>query len=76
MGLMGRGGSVVTGDYSEGANGFWIEKGEIAHPVAEVTIASNLKDMFLNMTPASDLEFRGAVNAPTLRIEGMTVAGS
>ena len=76
MGLMGRGGSVVTGDYSEGANGYWIEKGEIAHPVTEVTVASNLKDMFTNMTPANDLEFRGAVNAPTLRIEGMTVAGS
>lgn len=76
MGLMGRGGSVVTGDYSEGANGYWIEKGEIAHPVTEVTVASNLKDMFMNMTPANDLEFRGAVNAPTLRIEGMTVAGS
>ncbi|MEM7425376.1 MAG: TldD/PmbA family protein [Pseudomonadota bacterium] len=76
MGLMGRGGSVVTGDYSEGANGYWIENGEIAHPVSEVTIASNLKDMFLNMSPANDLEFRGAVNAPTLRVEGMTVAGS
>ncbi len=76
MGLMGRGGSVITGDYSEGANGFWIENGEITHPVTEVTIASNLKDMFLNITPANDLEFRGAVNAPTLRVEGMTVAGS
>lgn len=76
MGLMGRGGSVVTGDYSEGANGFWIENGKIAHPVTEVTIAGNLADMYRALTPASDLEFKGAVNAPTLRVEGMTVAGS
>ncbi len=76
MGLMGRGGSVITGDYSEGANGFWIENGKISHPVTEVTIAGNLADMYKALTPASDLEFKGAVNAPTLRIEGMTVAGS
>ncbi|MEM8689145.1 MAG: TldD/PmbA family protein [Pseudomonadota bacterium] len=76
MGLMGRGGSVITGDYSEGANGFWIENGEITHPVTEVTIAGNLADMYKAVTPADDLEFKGAVNAPTLRIEGMTVAGS
>lgn len=76
MGLMGRGGSVITGDYSEGANGFWIENGEIAHPVTEVTIAGNLAEMYQALTPADDLEFKGAVNAPTLRIEGMTVAGS
>ncbi|NNF80860.1 MAG: TldD/PmbA family protein, partial [Rhizobiales bacterium] len=76
MGLMGRGGSVVTGDYSEGANGFWIENGKITHPVTEVTIAGNLADMYQALTPADDLEFKGAVNAPTLRIEGMTVAGS
>ncbi len=76
MGLMGRGGSTITGDYSEGANGFWIENGEITHPVTEVTVASNLAEMFKNLTPANDLEFRGAVNAPTLRVEGMTVGGS
>lgn len=76
MGLMGRGGSVVTGDYSEGANGFWIENGKIAHPVTEVTIAGNLADMYKALIPANDLQFRGAVNAPTVRIEGMTVAGS
>ncbi len=76
MGLMGRGGSVVTGDYSEGANGFWIKNGQITHPVTEVTIAGNLADMYKALTPADDLEFKGAVNAPTLRIEGMTVAGS
>ncbi|MEP6829037.1 MAG: metallopeptidase TldD-related protein, partial [Rhizomicrobium sp.] len=55
---------------------FWIENGEIAYPVSEVTIAGNLKDMFLHLTPASDLEFRHGTNAPTCRIEGMTIAGS
>lgn len=74
--LMGMGVNGVTGDYSRGASGFWIEKGKIAYPVAEVTIAGNLKDMFLNLTPASDLVFRYGTNAPTIRIEGMTVAGA
>jgi PmbA protein len=74
--LMGMGVNLVTGDYSRGASGFWIENGEIAYPVAEVTIAGNLKDMFLHLTPANDLEFRYGSNAPTLRLEGMTIAGS
>src|SRR5262249_27517804 len=74
--LMGMGVNGVTGDYSRGASGFWIESGKIAFPVAEVTIAGNLKDMFANLTPANDLEFRYGTNAPTLRIEGMTVAGA
>ncbi len=73
--MMGRGISMVTGDYSRGATGFWIENGKITDPVSEVTIAGNLKDMFMNMTPADDLEFRFGTNAPTLRIDGMTVAG-
>ncbi len=73
--LMGMGVNPVTGDYSRGASGFWIENGAIAHPVSEVTVAGNLKDMFLNLTPADDLEFRHGVNAPTIRIDGMTVAG-
>ncbi|MBM3533137.1 MAG: TldD/PmbA family protein [Alphaproteobacteria bacterium] len=73
--LMGHGINMVTGDYSRGAAGFWIESGKLAYPVSEVTVAGNLKDMFLKMTPANDLEFKMAVNAPTLRIEGMTVAG-
>jgi len=59
-----------------GASGFWIENGKIAYPVAEVTIAGNLKDMFANLVPANDLEFRHATNAPTIRVEGMTVAGA
>ena len=74
-GMMGMGVNGVTGDYSRGANGFWIEKGEIAYPVNEVTVAGNLKDMFKALTPASDLEFRYGVDCPTLRIDGMTIAG-
>jgi PmbA protein len=74
--LMGMGVNSVTGDYSRGAAGFWIENGEIAFPVSEVTIAGNLKDMFARLTPANDLEFRHGTNAPTVRIEGMTLAGS
>ena len=66
----------VTGDYSRGASGFLIENGQIGAPVAEITIAGNLKDMFSELTPADDLEFIRGVNAPTLRIEGMTVAGA
>lgn len=73
--LIGSGASIVTGDYSRGAAGFWIENGKIAYPVSEVTIASNMSDMFAHLTPASDLSFRYGVNAPTLRVEGMTVAG-
>jgi hypothetical protein len=71
--LIGMGVNGVTGDYSRGAAGFLIEDGEITTPVAEFTIAGNLKDMFL-ADPANDLEFRYGTNAPTLRIDGMTVA--
>ena len=74
--LMGMGVNGVTGDYSRGAAGFWIEKGEITYPVSEMTVAGNLSDMYLHMTPASDLEFRYGINSPTVRIEGLTVAGS
>jgi len=74
--LMGFGVNSVTGDYSRGAAGFWIENGELAYPVSEVTIAGNLKEMFLNMLPADDLVFRYAVNAPTVRIDGLTIAGN
>ncbi len=72
--FLGSGGSVVTGDYSRGAKGFWIEKGEIVYPVSEMTIAGNLKAMFMNTTPANDLEIRYGMDAPTLRVDGMTVA--
>lgn len=73
--LIGQGVNGITGDYSRGAAGFLIENGEITRPVSEITIASNLKDMFRALTPASDLEFRYGINAPTLRIDGMTIAG-
>jgi len=74
--LIGQGVNPVTGDYSRGASGFIIEDGEIAAPVAEITIAGNLLDMFRRLSAAADLEHRRAVNVPTLRIEGMTVAGA
>jgi PmbA protein len=74
--LLGMGVNGVTGDYSRGATGFWIENGRLAFPVSEVTIAGNLKDMYRNMSAADDLEFKMATNAPTIRVEGMTVAGA
>ena len=73
--MMGMGVNGITGDYSRGASGFWIENGEISFPVSEMTIAGNLKDMFLNLTPADDLTFKYSTNAPTIRIDGMTAAG-
>ncbi len=73
--LIGSGANMVTGDYSRGASGFWIENGKRTYPVSEMTIAGNLIDMFKSLTPANDLEFRFATNAPTLRVEGLTVAG-
>ena len=73
--MFGSGVNIVTGDFSRGAGGFWIEHGELTHPVAEVTVAGNLKDMFLNLTPASDLELLHGMDAPTVRIDGMTLAG-
>lgn len=72
---IGHGVNMVTGDYSKGASGFMIENGEVTFPVSEITIAGNLKEMFKTMLPASDLEFRGSVNAPSLLVEGMTVGG-
>jgi PmbA protein len=73
--MLGMGVNMVTGDYSRGAAGFWIEDGRIGWPVAEVTIAGSLAEMFVQLTPANDLEFRYGIDAPTLRIDGMTVAG-
>ena len=74
--VFGQGVNMVTGEYSRGASGFWIEDGRLAYPVSEVTIASNLKTMFLAMVPASDLDRNFGTAAPTLLIEGMTLAGS
>jgi PmbA protein len=73
--LIGMGTNLVTGDYSRGASGFWIENGELSYPVSEVTIAGHLFDMFRSLTPANDLVFRYGTNAPTLRVEGLTIAG-
>ena len=73
--LMGMGVNMLTGDYSRGAAGFWIEDGELKWPVSEVTIAGNLRDMLAVLRPADDLELRGSCDAPTVRIDGMTVAG-
>lgn len=74
--MMGSSINGLTGDYSRGAAGFMIRNGQIAEPVAEITIAGNLKEMFLNLTPASDLEFKRGTDAPTLRLDGMTLAGA
>ena len=74
--LIGQGVNPVTGDYSRGAAGFIIEHGALGAPVDEITVAGNLIDMFRALVPASDLEFRRALNVPTLRIEGMTIAGA
>ena len=74
--LMGMGINGVTGDYSRGAGGFRIEKGELTTPISEATVAGNLKDMFRNLTPADDLVFKYGTNAPTVRIDGMTLAGA
>jgi PmbA protein len=73
--VFGQGVNMVTGEYSRGASGFWIENGELTYPVSEVTIASNLKDMFLNLVPASDVDRNYGTAAPTLLVEGMTLAG-
>ena len=72
----GQGVNGVTGDYSRGVGGFWIENGEISYPVNEITIASNLKEMFMSVTPANDLDLSRGIDSPTIRIDGMSVAGS
>jgi PmbA protein len=74
--MIGQGVNPVTGDFSRGASGFLIENGRLGAPVAEITIAGNLIDMYREMAPANDLEFRRAINVPTLRVDGMTVAGA
>lgn len=73
--LIGQGVNGVTGEYSRGASGFWIENGKLSFAVSEVTIASNLKDMFKRMTLANDIDTRFSIAAPTIAVEGMTLAG-
>ena len=74
--MIGMGVNGVTGDYSRGAAGFMIRDGQLAEPVAEITIAANLIDMFANLTPGNDLRFRRGTDSPTIRLEGMTMAGA
>ena len=75
--VMGFGTNLVTGDYSQGAAGLWIENGELAYPVEQITIAGNLKDMYRNISAiGTDLRFRSASASPTIRVEGMTIAGA
>ena len=73
--LIGSSVSLTTGDYSRGAAGFWIENGEITYPITEATIAGNLKEMFFEMTPANDIDLRFSTSAPSVRVDGMMVAG-
>ena len=68
--------SMITGDYSRGASGFWIKNGELSQPITEATIAGNLKEMFMTLQPANDLDYSHSINSPTLLIEGMTIAGN
>ena len=72
---IGHGSNIITGDYSVGATGFFVENGEFKYPINEITIAGNFRDMFQNITLANDLEFQYSTNSPTLMIEGMVVAG-
>lgn len=73
--LLGSSVSLITGDYSRGASGFWIKNGNLTHPISEATIAGNLKEMFLQMVPASNLEFNSLVSSPSIFIKEMTIAG-
>jgi PmbA protein len=77
LSLLGFGANLVTGDYSRGASGLWIENGELTYAVEEVTVSGNLREMLRNITAVgNDLIFRGSVTSPTLRVDGMTVAGA
>ena len=74
--MIGSSVSMVTGDYSRGASGFWIKNGEFSNPITEATIAGNLKEMFMTLQPANDIDYSHSINCPTLLIEGMTIAGN
>jgi PmbA protein len=74
--MIGSSVSLVTGDYSRGASGFWIKNGKLSQPISEATIAGNLKDMFMSLKPANDLDLSFSVTSPTLLIDGMTIAGN
>ena len=68
--------NATTGDYSRGASGFWVENGQIAYPVNEVTVAGNLRDMLLRITPANDARAHLSTRVPSLLVEGLTLAGA
>jgi PmbA protein len=74
--MIGSSVDMITGDYSRGAGGFWISKGQITHPITEATIAGNLAEMFMQMTAANDIDLRDSVASPSLRLDSMMVAGS
>ena len=74
--MIGSSVSMITGDYSRGASGFWIKNGELSIPITEATIAGNLKEMFMTLQPANDIDYSHSINSPTLLIEGMTIAGN
>ena len=74
--LMGGGANGITGDYSRGASGFMIRGGELAEAVSEITIAGQIRDMFRSLTPANDLRLRRGTDSPTVRVEGLTIAGA
>ena len=74
--LIGSSVSIMTGDYSRGAGGFWIKNGKISHPISEATIAGNLKEIFQKIVPANDVDISSSITSPTLMIEDMVVAGN
>ena len=74
--LIGSSVNMITGDYSRGASGFWIDNGEITYPISEVTIAGNLNEMFLNMIVSDDIDLSSRISSPSIRIDNMTIAGN
>jgi PmbA protein len=74
--MMGSSVNLVTGDYSRGAAGYWIENGEITYPVSEMTVGGHLREMFASLTPADDLEFKYGMDSPTIRMDGLLVGGA
>ena len=74
--LMGQGANMITGDYSQGATGFWIRNGELAEPVESMTLGGKLADMWMAMSAASDLTFYGGMGTPTIQMTGLTIAGA
>ena len=73
--LLGSSVSLINGDYSRGASGFWIKNGKLSNPISEATIAGNLKEMFLQMVPANNLDLNSTISAPSILINEMTIAG-